>query len=195
MMALPDLGYDLDISLFQPGSSSGSDGDDDMTEALVVPPPPVHDNRRPRKTGGGGGGGGGKGGVGGRIRQMSRKYDNSMQARIKAQAVAFQAIEAAKQVQAREMLDVEADNATAVHAANHLATTVRADATTADGEYHAWVLLLGTKQRNLLIQQMQLSEPEKLALVMATRKYKQLISSRKYAAITKAASASTKGGV
>ena len=72
--------------------------------------------------------------------------------------------------------------------ANNVAdrAAARADAFDAEGNYHDWVLGLGIKDRNQMIKRMQLDVDEKTILIKAVRKYKQLISKRKYVAKLKA---------
>jgi len=62
----------------------------------------------------------------------------------------------------------------------------RAECLDARGLYHDWVLGLGIKDRNKMIKRMQLTLDEKTVLIKGVRKYKQLISKRKYVAKLKA---------
>ena len=64
--------------------------------------------------------------------------------------------------------------------ADEYAKAARAEALDEQGEYHEWVLALGIKERNKMIARMQLNPGEKTVLVNAVRKFKQLISKRKY---------------
>ena len=60
------------------------------------------------------------------------------------------------------------------------AQAARKEAVDAEGNYHVWVLSLGIKDRNKLIQTLQLNAEEKATLINAVRKYKQWLSKRKY---------------
>lgn len=62
------------------------------------------------------------------------------------------------------------------------------------GHYYDWVLALGVKDRNKMVERMQLTPEEKTTLVNAVRKYKQYLSKRKYYAKLKSKGLKRLGG-
>lgn len=118
------------------------------------------------------------------------KRDNSIEARTAARMAAAAAVQKAKQFLEADRRSAEEEYAAAKKAAADKAVATRTRAMKGSGgegcSFEDWVLALPKRERDKLISDLQLDENEKLHLIQAVRKYKQLVSQRTYLAKRKA---------